>query len=155
MQRAFTVFVVALAFAAALLAGVDADAHWQNCGKPSDLFKVQTLTLNPPQPVAGKNLTINIHGLLTKPVTSGKITFTVFYESNNKWQQLPTSPYYFNICDVTSCPVKAGPKSFIQSVFIPSFTPTTVPYKGNCTIYDQAVQEVTCISYTTNIAPGL
>lgn len=52
-------------------------ADWRDCGKPSDLFTLQSLAIEPEQPRKGESLKIRVQGHLKEEISGGVVDVIV------------------------------------------------------------------------------
>lgn len=97
---------------------------WMNCGQDDDLFRLDSLELNPDPPKRSTPLTVHVTGLLKETLTEGVIEYEVKFggfklatgslDGCPTLKQEPTLP---------QCPVQAGQYDVTHTVQLPWHIP--------------------------------
>ena len=90
-------------------------------------FKIKSIELNPPAPIKGEKLTVNINGYLEKEVNEGS-QLKMFL----KFMKIGLLRKTFDVCDELDntedapmkCPIEVGDKSWSYGFDIPSSMPS-------------------------------
>eukprot|EP01121_Diplochlamys_sp_Union-15-3_P011631 TRINITY_DN3387_c0_g1_i1.p1 TRINITY_DN3387_c0_g1~~TRINITY_DN3387_c0_g1_i1.p1 ORF type:complete len:141 (-),score=29.00 TRINITY_DN3387_c0_g1_i1:44-466(-) len=121
---------------------------WWSCGVATDHIKNIKCTIDPIQPLVGKNITVDCTGDSDEVVSSGSLVFTAQMKVGGSWVKLPD--LNFDICDELSCPEPSGNLKLSFKFEIPPLTPKT-EYKGEITATDQNSQRLFCLDFDYNL----
>ncbi|KAG8928056.1 Phosphatidylglycerol/phosphatidylinositol transfer protein [Tulasnella sp. 418] len=107
------------------------DAHTTNswnfvdCGSPSDVIQIQSLTVSPDPPVPGQNLTIKVKAFVTETIEDG-----AYADVTVKLGLIKLLHKRFDVCEEAEknnaeiqCPVEAGFHDVTQTVELPKEIP--------------------------------
>jgi len=99
--------------------------HYVDCGDPSDLVQLQSLTVSPDPPEPGKDLTIMASGLVEQEIEEGAYADVVV-----KLGLVKLLAKQFDVCEearnanvTVQCPVQPGKYDVIQSIHLPKEIP--------------------------------
>jgi ML domain len=116
------------------------------------------VTIDPPQPVVGSNLTVTVKGHLLKRVTDGKIDVDL-----RLMKFIKLTPK-FDLCEQlegdlfqesnVSCPLEVGPVTLIAKKFIPDDVPKVNVF-GNITLTNQDGDVLTCTLFLCETDVGV
>lgn len=118
--------------------------HFWSCGTSADKMKVQKITISPPTPKAGEEITIAAVGTSSEQITGGKLKYVAGLDG------IPLIHGSKDLCTVLkdahiNCPVAAGPVDIGYSVKLPSFVPAG-NYSATAHAYDQDNNELLCMT---------
>jgi ML domain len=107
------------------------------------------VTIDPPHPVVGANITVTVKGQLLKRVTGGTIDVDL-----RLMKYIKITPK-FDLCEElegdlfqesnVSCPLEKGPVTLIAKKYIPEDVPK-VSVQGNVTLTNQDGEVLSCIT---------
>jgi hypothetical protein len=112
------------------------------------------VTIEPAQPLVGRNITVTVKGRIVKRVTSGAINVDL-----RLMKYIKLTPT-LDLCEQlagdlfqesdTSCPLEEGPVTLIAKKYIPDDVPK-VSVQGNITLTNQDEEILTCKFINANV----
>ncbi|KAF2073613.1 hypothetical protein CYY_005070 [Polysphondylium violaceum] len=130
-----------------LVVAVAQSQLWSNCGTSADHFQITDVTVNPPVPVKGQDITVYASGVLNEQVTGGNVHAVIkygFLTIVNKNEPFCSSD------NPVPCPVPAGNYNHTVSATIPANAPSG-KYTANIVAVDQNNQEIACVNVNVNL----
>lgn len=116
---------------------------WMNCGEEDDLFRLDSLELNPDPPKRSTPLTVHVKGLLRETLTEGVIEYEVkfggFKFATGSLDGCPTLKQEPNL---PQCPVQAGQYDVTHTVDLPWHIPPgryLINAKGKRSVDDKQI----------------
>lgn len=116
----------------------DVDVPYTNCGSPSDILNITSLTASVWPPVAGQALTVSGVGTSSETITGGSFEATVSYLG------IQLIDKKGDLASVTTLPFPAGPASLTKTVALPSSLPSG-PYSIQASAVDQSGKSIGCV----------
>ena len=152
VQYTYADVAAAAAAPAAAVAVVDAPKaltvvdgpHFWSCGTSADKMHVNRITISPPTPKAGDEITISATGTSDEQITGGSLKYVAGLDG------IPLIHGTKALCHVLgkahlTCPVAAGPIDIGYSVKLPSFVPAG-NYSATAHALDQNGAELLCMT---------
>jgi len=127
------------------------DPFWWPC-EGTVHYHIESVNVNPWPILINSNVTTTVAGVLDMPVTAGVINFTIAMLQGTRWVPLPTSPYIWDLCTITKCPIVPGPKKYTEVITVPFFAPPGT-YHGDLRILDKSGKVIGCVNWQAALVP--
>ncbi|KAM9998103.1 hypothetical protein ACTFIY_007744 [Dictyostelium cf. discoideum] len=138
----FSIFILLIVAEAKIFKDV-----WTSCGKPTDTFQIDNVTISPDPPVKGQKVSIYASGELKDTISGGDVNIQIKLGFITILKE--TKP----ICSSDNplpCPIQPGEYSHSIDISIPSNVPHG-KYYGNFVLTDQSNDEIACIDVNLDL----
>jgi len=125
---------------------------WKNCGKPSDLFQIELVTIEPRPLRRSQEITVRVRGTFSQEVQEGKVNYEVSYN------MIPLLKDTTDLCKglkrvpkLPQCPINEGLWDETYSIELPSKTPPGT-YTLKASAFDKDGNQIFCMEGKSKVA---